>query len=140
MNDITASGHAARRGPAAPPHDYLTPAELNQLRDQIHALRDFALQRDEDGTEIDADTADPSDRATIEEDTRRAKAYAAHKRALLVSVEAALERLHSGDYGYCMETGEPIGFQRLAANPIATLSIEAQERLERRRRTISVAE
>ena len=142
MNDVriqTSENDA--KGSAVPgPHGYLTAAELKQLRTQLLGMRDFALQRDMETSEIDADTADPSDRATIEEDTRRTKAYAAHKRALLASVDAALERMQTGEYGYCLETGEPIGFQRLAANPIATLSIEAQERLERRQRTTSVTE
>ena len=142
MNDIALKS-AARTGQqsvADRPHGYLSAQELKQLETQLLGLRDFALQRDIENTEIVADTADPSDRATIEEDTRRAKAYAAHKRALLLSVEAALERMQTGEYGYCLETGEPIGFPRLSANPIATLSIEAQERLERRQRTTAVSE
>lgn len=123
------------------PHGYLTDEQLERLRAQLTSLREFALQQDvEVATDMVLDTADPSDRATIEEDTRRAKAFAAHKRSLLTAVEAALERMQTGEYGYCQETGEPIGYQRLCANPIATLSIDAQERLERRRRTTSVAE
>ena len=54
------------------------------------------------------------------------------QRKLIAKIEAAIERLDDGSYGYCEETGEPISIKRLDARPIATLSIEAQERHERR--------
>jgi DnaK suppressor protein len=57
------------------------------------------------------------------------------QRKLIAKIDAALERLDDGTYGYCEETGEPIGLKRLDARPIATLSVEAQERHERRERT-----
>lgn len=57
------------------------------------------------------------------------------ERKLINKINAALNRIEDGSYGYCEETGEPIGFKRLDARPIATLSIEAQERHERRERT-----
>jgi DnaK suppressor protein len=57
------------------------------------------------------------------------------QRKLIAKIDAALERLDDGSYGYCEETGEPIGLKRLDARPIATLSVEAQERHERRERT-----
>ena len=54
------------------------------------------------------------------------------QRKLISKIDAALQRIEDGTYGYCEETGEPIGLKRLDARPIATLSIEAQERHERR--------
>jgi DnaK suppressor protein len=56
------------------------------------------------------------------------------QRKLIAKIDAALQRLEDGTYGYCEETGEPISLRRLEARPIATLSIEAQERHERRER------
>ena len=56
------------------------------------------------------------------------------QRKLISKIDAALRRIDDGDYGYCAETGEPIGLARLDARPIATLSLEAQERHERRER------
>ena len=59
------------------------------------------------------------------------------KRKLIAKIDAALTRLDDGTYGYCEETGEPINLKRLDAHPIATLSVEAQERHERRERFYS---
>jgi DnaK suppressor protein len=56
-------------------------------------------------------------------------------RKLIAKIDAALRRIETGDYGYCEETGEPIGIKRLEARPVATLSLEAQERHERYERT-----
>jgi DnaK suppressor protein len=56
------------------------------------------------------------------------------QRKLIAKIDAALQRIDDGTYGYCEETGEPISIKRLEARPIATLSIEAQERHERRER------
>ena len=56
------------------------------------------------------------------------------QRKLISKIDAALERIEKGSYGYCEETGEPIGVKRLEARPVATLSLEAQERHERRER------
>ena len=55
---------------------------------------------------------------------------------LIAKIDAALRRIELGEYGYCEETGEPIGIKRLEARPIATLCLEAQERHERKERTI----
>jgi DnaK suppressor protein len=77
---------------------------------------------------------DSMDRASSETD--RAIELRARDRArkLIVKIDAALRRIEDGTYGYCEETGEPISIKRLEARPIATLSIEAQERHERRER------
>ena len=81
-----------------------------------------------------AQHADIADRATSE--TERALELRARdrQRKLIAKIDSALERLEDGTYGYCEETGEPISLKRLDARPIATLSVEAQERHERRER------
>ncbi len=78
--------------------------------------------------------ADMTDRASVE--TARALELRTRDRArkLISKIDQALERLSNGTYGYCEESGEPIGLRRLEARPIATLSIEAQERHERMER------
>jgi DnaK suppressor protein len=78
--------------------------------------------------------SDVADRASSE--TERAVELRARdrQRKLIAKIEAALSRIEDGTYGYCEETGEPIALKRLEARPIATLSVEAQERHERRER------
>ena len=78
--------------------------------------------------------SDPADRATLEEEYTLELRTRERERKLLVKIEAALQRIDEGTYGYCQETGEPIGLRRLLARPTATLSIEAQERRERSQR------
>ena len=78
--------------------------------------------------------SDMADRASNETDRARELRTRDRQRKLIGKIDAALRRLDEGDYGYCEETGEPIALRRLAARPIATLSIEAQERHERRER------
>lgn len=78
--------------------------------------------------------ADLADRATSETDRALELRARDRQRKLVSKIDAALSRLDDGSYGYCEETGEPIGLKRLDARPIATLSLEAQERHERRER------
>src|SRR5262245_57129654 len=73
---------------------------------------------------------DPADRATLEEEHALELRARDRERKLLKKIDGALARIDDGSYGYCEETGEPIGLQRLMARPTATLSIEAQERRE----------
>jgi DnaK suppressor protein len=75
---------------------------------------------------------DLADRASSETDRAIELRARDRQRKLISKIEAALERLDDGTYGYCEETGEPISLRRLDARPIATLSVEAQERHERR--------
>ncbi len=77
---------------------------------------------------------DLADRASSETDRAVELRARDRQRKLIAKIDAALHRLEVGTYGYCEETGEPIGLKRLDARPIATLSIEAQERHERRER------
>ena len=78
--------------------------------------------------------ADLTDRASVETDRALELRTRDRARKLISKIDQALERLDNGTYGYCEETGEPIGLRRLEARPIATLSVEAQERHERRER------
>ena len=78
--------------------------------------------------------ADLADRATSETDRALELRARDRQRKLVAKINAALARIEDGSYGYCEETGEPISLRRLDARPIATLSIEAQERHERRER------
>src|ERR1035437_4434825 len=77
---------------------------------------------------------DVADRASSETDRAIELRARDRQRKLISKIEAALGRLDDGTYGYCEETGEPIGLKRLDARPIATLSVEAQERHEKRER------
>ena len=77
---------------------------------------------------------DLADRASSETDRAIELRARDRQRKLISKIDAALGRLDDGTYGYCEETGEPIGLKRLEARPIATLSVEAQERHERRER------
>jgi DnaK suppressor protein len=89
---------------------------INHLQDENHILPDVA------------------DRASSETDRSLELRTRDRQRKLISKIDAALKRIEDGSYGYCEETGEPIGLKRLDARPIATLSIEAQERHEKRER------
>lgn len=78
---------------------------------------------------------DIADRASAETDRALELRTRDRERKLIAKIDAALQRIEDGSYGYCEETGEPITIRRLEARPIATLSIEAQERHERMERT-----
>ena len=75
--------------------------------------------------------SDPNDAATQEEEFRLELRTRDRERKLIIKIDQALQRVDDGLYGYCEDTGEPIGIKRLEARPIATLCIEAQERHER---------
>ena len=110
------------------------------FRQKLLAWRDELL-RESDMTlshlqqEGGAQEPDLADRATTETDRALELRTRDRERKLISKIDAALERVADGSYGYCEETGEPIGVRRLDARPIATMSIEAQERHERMERT-----
>jgi DnaK suppressor protein len=79
--------------------------------------------------------ADPNDAATQEEEFRLELRTRDRERKLIRKIDQALQRVDDGFYGFCEDTGEPIGIKRLEARPIATLCIEAQERHERMEKT-----
>lgn len=100
-------------------------------KEEILRSNRVTLQNLQDETEKHADLAD---RATSEADRALELRARDRQRKLIAKINAALERIEEGSYGYCEETGEPIGLKRLDARPIATLSLEAQEQHERRER------
>lgn len=105
--------------------------KLSAWRDEILRSTKETLQSLHDDQ---AHYADIADRATSESDKALELRARDRQRKLIAKIEAAIERIDRGTYGYCDETGEPIAVRRLDARPIATLSIEAQERHERRER------
>jgi DnaK suppressor protein len=113
--------------------DYMSKDQLKFFKHQLQVLaaqlRENAGATTEHLREL-AVAPDPADRATLEEEHALELRARDRERKLLKKVEAAIVRIDSGDYGYCEETGEPIGIQRLMARPTATLTIEAQERRE----------
>ncbi len=118
---------------AMPMDDYMNEQQLaffrNKLANMEAELRSNAGQTTENLRETTV-VPDPADRATIEEEHALELRTRDRERKLLKKVQAAIRRIDSGEYGYCEETGEPIGVARLIARPTATLSLEAQERRE----------
>jgi DnaK suppressor protein len=96
---------------------------IRQTKETLEGLHEDSVQH-----------ADLADRATSETDRALELRARDRQRKLISKIDAALARIEDGTYGYCEETGEPIGLKRLDARPIATLSLEAQERHERRER------
>ena len=118
----------------APEKDYMNEAQLAFFRQRLVELRDQLLQNaDDTGEHLRENeiTTDPSDRATLEEEYTLELRTRDRERKLLKKVEKSLRMIDDGSYGWCEETGEPIGVPRLIARPTATLSLEAQERRER---------
>jgi len=104
---------------------------LLQWKDDILRESRETLQSLQDDSQA---LPDLTDRASTETDRALELRTRDRQRKLVSKIEAALQRIEEGTYGYCEETGEPISLRRLDARPIATLSIEAQERHERRER------
>jgi DnaK suppressor protein len=118
----------------APEKDYMNEAQLAFFKKRLVELRDQLLQNaDDTGEHLRENeiTTDPSDRATLEEEYTLELRTRDRERKLLKKVEKSLRMIDDGSYGWCEETGEPIGVARLIARPTATLSLEAQERRER---------
>lgn len=119
---------------AMPESEYMNDKQIDFFRAQLQALKDDLLSNAGQTTEnLREDTTvvpDPADRATIEEEHALELRTRDRERKLLKKIAQSLARLESGEYGYCDETGEPIGLGRLLARPTATLSLEAQQRRE----------
>jgi len=122
---------------AMPNSSYMNAAQLAFFRElllkQRQDLLDNATMTIDHLRDGEAE-ADPNDRATIEEENSIELRIRDRERKMLPRVDAALQRIDSGKYGYCEETGEPIGLKRLLARPTTVFSIEAQERHESRQR------
>jgi DnaK suppressor protein len=105
--------------------------KLVDWRDEIMRSTKETLKHLQNDSEPHADIAD---RASSESERALELRARDRQRKLIAKIDEALGRIDDGSYGYCEETGEPISLKRLAARPIATLSVEAQERHERRER------
>lgn len=119
---------------AMPDSEYMNDKQLAAFRVRLQQLKQDILTNAGETTEhLREDTVivpDPADRATIEEEHALELRTRDRERKLLKKIEQSIARIDAGDYGYCDETGEPIGVGRLLARPTATLSLEAQQRRE----------
>lgn len=119
---------------AMPDSEYMNEVQLAAFRLKLSILkRDILNSAGETTEHLREDTSvvpDPADRATIEEEHALELRTRDRERKLLKKIEQSIARIDAGDYGYCDETGEPIGVGRLIARPTATLSLEAQQRRE----------
>lgn len=119
---------------AMPDSEYMNEVQLAAFRHRLVLLKQGILDNAGETTEhLREDTVvvpDPADRATIEEEHALELRTRDRERKLLKKIEQSIARIDAGDYGYCDETGEPIGVGRLLARPTATLSLEAQQRRE----------
>ena len=117
-----------------PDSEYMNDVQLAAFRAKLVNLKTGILSNAGQTTEhLREDTSvvpDPADRATIEEEHALELRTRDRERKLLKKIEQSIARIDAGDYGYCDETGEPIGVGRLLARPTATLSLEAQQRRE----------
>jgi DnaK suppressor protein len=125
--------YIAKRGEA-----YMNKEQLQHFRDILNGWkRDLMEEVDRTVSHMKDEAAnfpDPNDRATQEEEFSLELRTRDRERKLIRKIDEALKRVEDGSYGYCLETGEEIGVKRLEARPVATLTIEAQERRERRER------
>tara|TARA_A100001011_G_C14081149_1_gene744554 strand:+ start:419 stop:847 length:429 start_codon:yes stop_codon:yes gene_type:complete len=119
--------------------DYMSPEQINHFKKILLNWKNLLMKEADktvehmknDSTKL----SDPNDAATQEEEFRLELRTRDRERKLIMKIDQALQRVDDGDYGYCEDTGEPIGIKRLEARPIATLCIEAQERHERLEKT-----
>jgi len=115
---------------------FMNPRQRDYFRQKLEQWREDILRESretlENLQEESQNHADMADRASSESDRALELRTRDRQRKLIAKIDAALKRIDDGTYGYCEETGEPIGIARLDARPIATLSLEAQESHERR--------
>ncbi len=125
--------YVAKRG-----EQYMGKQQLKHFQEILTSWkRDLMMEVDRTVTHMKDEAAnfpDPNDRATQEEEFSLELRTRDRERKLIRKIDEALKRAEDGSYGYCLETGEEIGIKRLEARPVATLSLEAQERRERRER------
>ncbi|MFM2111610.1 MAG: hypothetical protein RLZZ271_270 [Pseudomonadota bacterium] len=123
---------------AMPDNEYMNEKQMAFFRHKLVMLKQSILSNADETTEhLREDTVvvpDPADRATIEEEHALELRTRDRERKLLKKIEQSISRIDADDYGYCDETGEPIGVGRLIARPTATLSLEAQQRRELKQR------
>jgi len=126
--------HGIRAYRARSGEDYMNDEQLEHFREILLAWKRELMQEVDRTVHHMQDEAsnfpDPNDRATQESEFGLELRTRDRERKLLKKIDLALERIDDGSYGYCEETGEEIGLKRLEARPVATLSVEAQERRE----------
>ena len=119
---------------------FMNERQREYFRRKLNLWKDEILKESRETIQnLQAETvphADLADRASTEAERQLELRTRDRQRKLIAKIDAALRRIELGEYGYCEETGEPIGVKRLEARPIATLCLEAQERHERKERTI----
>ena len=119
--------------------DYMNDMQLEYFRQKLLAWKKSLVEQSQDTLDDlrqgGLNQPDEIDRASLEADKSLDLRTKDRARKLISKIDEALDRIEDGTYGYCEETGEPIGLDRLEARPIATLSIEAQERHERMEKT-----
>ncbi|MEM6627274.1 MAG: RNA polymerase-binding protein DksA [Pseudomonadota bacterium] len=119
---------------------YMNQAQLEYFKAKLLAWKQDILDGSRETISAMQDDAAPIpdlvDRASSEADRALELRTRDRQRKLISKIDSALRRIESNEYGYCEETGEPIGLKRLEARPTATLSLEAQERHERKERTV----
>jgi len=117
---------------------FMSPRQKEFFRQRLMGWREEILRDAKDMIQNlqddEGQAPDIADRATKESERSIELRTRDRQRKLVAKIDAAMVRIKEGNYGYCDDTGEPIGLKRLQARPIATLSIEAQERHERRER------
>jgi DnaK suppressor protein len=117
--------------------DYMNESQRDFFRRRLHQMEKDLLSNAGETTEHLRETVivpDPADRATIEEEHALELRTRDRERKLLKKVQQSLAMIEEGEYGWCEETGEPIGLPRLLARPTANLSLEAQQRRELRQK------
>lgn len=120
--------------------DYMNAEHLEFFKDLLLNIQDEIINNANtttDNLQNQESTPDPADRATLEEEYALELRTRDRERKLLTKVQASLRQIESGTYGYCLDTGEPIGLARLLVRPTATLSVEAQERREQMKKQFS---
>ena len=119
--------------------EYMSPEQTEHFKSILFSWKKMLMSEAEktmDHMKQDSSKlSDPNDAATQEEEFRLELRTRDRERKLISKIDQALTRIDDGSYGYCEDTGEPIGIKRLEARPIATLSIEAQERHEKMEKT-----
>ena len=115
--------------------EYMSAHQIEHFKNILHSWKKMLMVEAEktmDHMKQDSSKlSDPNDAATQEEEFRLELRARDRERKLINKIDAALRRIEDGTYGYCEETGEPIGLKRLEARPVATLSLEAQEMHEK---------
>jgi len=119
--------------------EYMSAMQLEYFKQQLQNWREELLEESRDTLthlkEENWNEPDLNDRATVETETTIELRTRDRYRKLIDKIEHTIERVDNGDYGYCEETGEPIGLKRLQARPVATLCIDAQMRHENYEKT-----